>query len=54
MLKYEVKENEMSIACSTRGEKKAHRILMGKPEGKRLMRRSKRRWEDNIKCFLEK
>jgi hypothetical protein len=31
------------------GEKNAYRILVGKPEGKRPLRRPKRRWVDNIK-----
>ena len=26
---------------------------MGKPEGKRLLRRPRRRWEDNIKMDLQ-
>jgi hypothetical protein len=26
-----------------------HRVLVGKPEGKRPLGRPKRRWEDNIK-----
>jgi hypothetical protein len=30
----------------------AYRILVGKPEGKRLLRRHKRRWEDRIKMDL--
>jgi hypothetical protein len=30
-----------------------YRALMGKPEGKRPLRRSRRRWEDNIKMDLE-
>jgi hypothetical protein len=35
------------------GEKKtAYRILVGKPEGKRPLRRSRRRWVDNIKIDL--
>jgi len=25
-----------------------HRVLVGKPEGKRLLGRPRRRWEDNI------
>jgi hypothetical protein len=27
------------------------KILVGKPEGKRLLARPKRRWEDNIKLY---
>jgi hypothetical protein len=35
------------------GEKRnAYRILVGKPEGKRLLGRPRRRWEDNIKMDL--
>jgi hypothetical protein len=30
-----------------------HRVLVGKPEGKRLMGRPRRRWEDNIKMELQ-
>jgi len=30
-----------------------HRVLVGKPEGKRSLWRSRRRWEDNIKMDLE-
>jgi hypothetical protein len=29
-----------------------YRILVGKPEGKRPLRRPRRRWEDNIKLDL--
>jgi hypothetical protein len=37
------------------GEKRnVYRLLVGKPEGKRLLRRPRRRWIDNIKIdFLE-
>jgi len=36
--------------CITKREKrKTHRILVWKPEGKRPLRRSKHRWENNIK-----
>jgi hypothetical protein len=36
------------------GEKKnAYRILVGKPEGKRPLGRSRRRWLDNIKMDLK-
>ena len=30
-----------------------HRVLVGKPEGKRPLGRPRRRWEDNIKMGLE-
>ena len=30
-----------------------HRVLVGKPEGKILLRRPRRRWEDNIKMDLQ-
>jgi hypothetical protein len=30
-----------------------HRVLVGKPEGTRLLGRPRRRWEDNIKRDLE-
>ena len=30
----------------------AYRVLVGKPEGKRLLGRPRRRWEDNIKIDL--
>jgi hypothetical protein len=35
------------------GEKRdAYMLLVGKPEGKRPLRRSRRRWENNIKMDL--
>jgi hypothetical protein len=30
-----------------------HRVLVGKPEGKRTFGRPRRRWEDNIKMDLQ-
>ena len=30
-----------------------HKVLVGKPEGKRPLGRPRRRWEDNIKIYLE-
>jgi hypothetical protein len=30
----------------------AYKILVGKPEGKRPLGKSRRRWEDNIKMYL--
>jgi len=36
------------------GERRnAYRILVGKPEGKRLLVRRRRRWEDNITMDLQ-
>jgi hypothetical protein len=40
----------MSKACSTNGEKRnAYRILVGKPDEKRPLRRPRRKWMNNIK-----
>ena len=30
-----------------------HKVLVGTPEGKRQLRRPRRRWEDNIKTDLQ-
>jgi len=36
------------------GERRdVYRVLVGKPEGKRPLVRSKHRWEDNIKIDLQ-
>ena len=36
------------------GERRSvHRVLVGKPEGKRPLGRPRRRWEDNIKMDLQ-
>jgi hypothetical protein len=49
----QVKEDEMGRACSTNGEKRnAYKILVGKPEGKILLKRPTRRWVNNIKMDL--
>jgi hypothetical protein len=43
----------MGGPCSTNGEKRnAYRLLVGKPEGKRLLGRSRRRWVGNIMIDL--
>jgi hypothetical protein len=43
----------MGGECSTNGEKRyAYWILVGKPEGNRLLRRPRSRWVDNIKMDL--
>jgi hypothetical protein len=40
---------KMGGACGTYGRWEGFRVLVGRPEGKRPLRRPKRRWEDNIK-----
>jgi hypothetical protein len=35
-------------------EREVHRVLVGKPEGKRPLGRLRRRWEDNIKMDVDK
>jgi hypothetical protein len=41
--------------CSTYGEKRnAYRVLVGKSEGKRPLRRSRCRWEGSIKISIRK
>jgi hypothetical protein len=43
----------MGRACSTKGEKRnAYRISVGEPEGKRPLRRPRRRCVDNSKIDL--
>jgi hypothetical protein len=43
----------VSGICSTHGEgKRAYRVLVGRPEGKRPLGRLRHRWEDNIKMNL--
>jgi hypothetical protein len=32
--------------------RKVHRVLVGKPEGKRPLGRPRRRWEDGIRTYL--
>jgi hypothetical protein len=49
----QVKENQMGRACSTNAEKmNAYMILVGKPGGKRLLGRTRRRLVDNINMDL--
>jgi hypothetical protein len=35
-------------------ERGVHRVLVGKPEGKRPLGRPRHRWEDNIKIDVQK
>jgi hypothetical protein len=41
---------KFNIVAEKRG---VHRVLVGKPEGKRPLRRPRRRWEDNIKMDVQ-
>jgi hypothetical protein len=44
----------MGGACSADGEEKGvYRVLVGKPEGKRPLRRPGRKWEYNIRMDLQ-
>jgi hypothetical protein len=36
------------------GKRNAYKALVGKPEGKRQLRRPRRKWEDNIKMDFRK
>ena len=45
---------EIGGACSMYGERRGvYRVLVGEPEGKRPLRKPRRRWEDNIKMDLQ-
>jgi hypothetical protein len=33
-------------------ERKLYKVLVGKPEGKRLLRKPRHRWEDGIRMYL--
>jgi hypothetical protein len=45
--------DERDRTCSTNGEKmNACRLLVGNPEGKNKLGRSRRRWVDNIEIDL--
>jgi hypothetical protein len=44
----------MAGACSRCGKRSGvYKVLVGKPEGKRPLRRSRHRWENNIKMDLQ-
>ena len=48
-----IEKNEMDGACGAYGEGTGmHRVLVGKPEGKRPLWRPRRRWKGNIKMDL--
>ena len=44
----------MGGACGAHGVGKGvHRVLVGKPEGKRSLGRPRRRWKDNIEMDVQ-
>jgi hypothetical protein len=44
----------MGRACSAYGDGRGvYRVLVGKPEGRRLLWRPRRRWKDNVKMDLQ-
>jgi hypothetical protein len=49
-----IEKNEMGGDVARMGkERGVHRVLVGKPEGKRPLGRPRSRWEDNIKMDLQ-
>jgi hypothetical protein len=49
-----IENNEMGWACGTYGRLEGlYRVLVGKPEEKRPLGRSRRRWVDNIGMDLQ-
>jgi hypothetical protein len=45
-----IKKNEM---VGVYGRKDAYRVLVQRPEGKRLLKRPRHRWKDNIKINVQ-
>jgi hypothetical protein len=51
---HKIEKNEIGAECSVYGDGRGvYRILVGKPEGKRQLGRSRRRWETNVKMDLQ-
>ena len=51
-----IKSRRMSLAAHvalTVGRRGTARVLVGKPEGKRPLRRPRCRWEENIKMYIQ-
>ena len=50
----QVEKNEMGGRFTTYGKRRGvYRVLVRQPEGKRPLGRPRRRWEDNIKLYLQ-
>ena len=43
----------MSGICGTYGGQETYRVFVRRPDGKGLLGRPKRRWDDNIKIVLK-
>ena len=52
MIKSRIMRRAGHVECM-RESRGGYRVLAGKPEGKRPLRKSRRRWEDNIKINLQ-
>jgi hypothetical protein len=48
----QIEEDEVDGACSSKGRENVYRLLVGKPEGKRLLGRQRRGLVDNINIDL--
>jgi hypothetical protein len=50
----QIKKNETGRVCETYGgQSDAHRVLPGRPKGRRPLARPRQRWEDNIKMDFQ-
>jgi hypothetical protein len=49
----EITDNKTASVAHMGENRGVHRVLVGKPEGKRPLGRPRRRWEDNIKMDLK-
>jgi hypothetical protein len=49
----QIEKNEMSGACSTYGERREYRVLVGKPERNRPLGRPRSRWEEDNNVELQ-
>jgi hypothetical protein len=47
------KEGEMGATCNMQ-HKEMHKMLLGKSEGKRLLLRNRRRWQQNVRGLIHK
>jgi hypothetical protein len=49
-----IRDEEFGWSCSTHGEMiNALKRILGKPDGKRSLRRPRHKWEDNFKTNLK-